>query len=221
MDRSINVDCLFYVGDNMEDGDHLFFRCAFSQNIWKSIVHSCCFNWSVVSWYQEFQWAKFDFEKNTFWSTPLKIAWRVTVYDLERDKLQNSLWCPALWGSGLQMWVSDIVRSGFHHSRLLDKAPDNPKCVLICTNWKFALRIFSVFKDLFPFVIDLCLFCIIYCRAEPGPFCCLLIYESFSFIKKKEGKRNSKLIFINIFSKIQEEKKWNYSTMQTRGFLHD
>lgn len=50
MDTSINSDCLFYIGDNMEDSNHLFLSWAFSQNIWKSILRLCCINRTVVSW---------------------------------------------------------------------------------------------------------------------------------------------------------------------------
>jgi hypothetical protein len=79
----IGVDplCKFY-SYQMEDREHLFFQCSFTNRIWKVIMALCLVSNAPTDWNLLIDWGILHLKGKSFRASLCKVAWWATVYHL-------------------------------------------------------------------------------------------------------------------------------------------
>ncbi|XVF52553.1 hypothetical protein PTKIN_Ptkin05aG0027800 [Pterospermum kingtungense] len=69
-----------------EDRDHLFFGCDYSKQVWSRVLYWCNLNRTVMSWFDELDWAMKKLRGKALLSSLMRLAWRAYIYYIWRER---------------------------------------------------------------------------------------------------------------------------------------
>jgi hypothetical protein len=83
----IGVDPLCkFCSHQMEDREHLFFQCSFTNRIWKVIMALCLVSDAPADWNLLIDWGILHLIGKSFQASLCKVAWWATVYHLRLQR---------------------------------------------------------------------------------------------------------------------------------------
>ena len=87
-----------------ESRNHMFFNCAYSNQIWKEILELCGLRRVVYGWEEELNWAHKNLKGKSLLSIILRSAWSAYIYFVWKER--NS----RLYNSKEESWEQVLVQ---------------------------------------------------------------------------------------------------------------